>query len=1281
MLDRWAELPEARALLPELIRLLVRATVSANDLQHIDFPAGGEGHRPDYDGITVVSNGTTYVPSGTTFWELGCDKDPREKAQSDYDKRVDLHNRRITAGEADDISGVTFIAATPRDWHSGVKRKNNPQKLPTGRKEWVKDRIDEEVFGNVEAYDSNQLEQWIQNAPSVALWLAKKMEIPLSRVSDLLSHWSDIQASLLKPLAPETFLVGRTAAIETLSKALESDPKEILVRAPSSWEVGALIAAWVTSLPQDKQDLIASRAIFVDDDDSWIQLSTSLSGLILISGPRITVDREQYSRATRNKHFVIRQIGLAIPASDVIELGPITRMDLTLALEGAGLDSAEAARLAKNAGGNLTIFRRQFSNSPDVQRPRWADDKGLAALLMLNSWRDELDGDQKVVEVLTGGSYEAARETAAKWRLEADPPLRLILKDTAKGGKCWGFLSAFDAWQSLHWLLSPAVLKRFTDLALRVLSENDPALELPSQERMMAEIKGKKWVHSSDLRKGISETLAVGATLADAGNLVDHDFAGSADKVVRGLLGTPCSWKRWASLGGLLSHLTEASPKAVLAAMEADLKSEDPQLIELMRQETSGISGAVYHSGVLWALETAARSEEHGPRVARILAILTEKDPGGTWANRPAESTFGLFFSAKVEDRLRIFQHLKNEHADVAWQLFEKFIPGGTGMRFGGARPRYRDWGAGTPQFTSSAYRAFFLQLLPLAHELLREAPVRWVKLTPHFSNIRNFSTCAYDELLLALESAITLGFEDSLTKQLWSRIGQVVDHHRNYQEAPWAFGEAELSELEAIMVELAITDPVTKLARLFEDNIWDDPDETIDYDEKVRRRQVQRADAIVEIWSADGFTGIERLMGEGDFSWSIGWSMGMALGSQCSADLIPHLLVAKDRKLAEMAKAYAAQQIHKEGSEWAKSQLGTKWTEEESTAWALLMPFNRNTWDWLSARGQASANYWKEIGSVMSGDLSSEEIDYAIAQYQSAGRGWAALRFAMSGRGRAGSLSKTSILDLLEFLKVSSSDALHQMDDYYFKEALKIVHGIDDADAAERICSIEFTFLDFLGRRTLQPMALFRRLASRPEFFVECLDRLYKRNIDGQLESESTEEVEEITSEDETPSESEKLIAGKMWKLLFDWDLIPGTQADGSLNSKQLQDWVRRSRELASRIGHLSHCDSQIGQLFAKSKEDSDGALPLEGVRAAIEECNSEALSRGFSIGLHNRRGTIGRGLHEGGKQERILAEKYANYARICAPWVTTAAILGELSNDYLRQAAREDEKALGRR
>ena len=182
-------------------------------------------------------------------------------------------------------------------------------------------------------------------------------------------------------------------------------------------------------------------------------------------------------------------------------------------------------------------------------------------------------------------------------------------------------------------------------------------------------------------------------------------------------------------------------------------------------------------------------------------------------------------------------------------------------------------------------------------------------------------------------------------------------------------------------------------------------------------------------------------------------------------------------------------------------------------------------------------------------------------------------------------------------------------MDSYYIREAFKLLQEHADAEEA-RVARLEFAFLPFLDAHTQLPLTLQRELARNPQFFVDCLEILFRPR-------HAREENKQQKSVD--PNENAR--AERIWKLLKDWKTIPGTQKDGTISANALCEWVHTAREKSRACDRLEVGDVTIGELFAHSPEDSDKAKPAIAIRDVIEECESEDLERGFHIGLRNLR------------------------------------------------------------
>src|SRR3546814_16459684 len=69
--------------------------------------------------------------------------------------------------------------------------------------------------------------------------------------------------------------------------------------------------------------------------------------------------------------------------------------------------------------------------------------------------------------------------------------------------------------------------------------------------------------------------------------------------------------RKWLSQQSDLPLLAEASPRAFLEAVELDLRSDDPQLLAMLRPVKRGGFDSPDRTRLLWALEVIAWNEAH----------------------------------------------------------------------------------------------------------------------------------------------------------------------------------------------------------------------------------------------------------------------------------------------------------------------------------------------------------------------------------------------------------------------------------------------------------------------------------------------------------------------------------------------------------------------------------------------------------------------------------------------------------------------------------------------
>jgi hypothetical protein len=211
------------------------------------------------------------------------------------------------------------------------------------------------------------------------------------------------------------------------------------------------------------------------------------------------------------------------------------------------------------------------------------------------------------------------------------------------------------------------------------------------------------------------------------------------------------------------------------------------------------------------------------------------------------------------------------------------------------------------------------------------------------------------------------------------------------------------------------------------------------------------------------------------------------------------------------------------------------------------------------------------------------------------------------------------------------------------------------------KIARLEWKFLPALHYDSKTP-SLQRLLARDPTTFVQVIELAFKPASPKRGE----------------PRQVDRTLALNAYRLLREWHVVPGTTEDGAVDTDALQDWLDEVRAGLKKSHRLEIGELQIGEVFAHAPSDSDGTFPTLAVRDVLEAAPNDRLERGFTIGLHNKRGVTSRSMTEGGKQEYELADKYEAWAQLVeATHPRTASALRLVAGSYREEGHRNDEEA----
>ncbi len=239
-------------------------------------------------------------------------------------------------------------------------------------------------------------------------------------------------------------------------------------------------------------------------------------------------------------------------------------------------------------------------------------------------------------------------------------------------------------------------------------------------------------------------------------------------------------------------------------------------------------------------------------------------------------------------------------------------------------------------------------------------------------------------------------------------------------------------------------------------------------------------------------------------------------------------------------------------------------------------------------------------------------------------------------------------------------------MMDFYLGHVFNQLYDRNELPLGE-IAQLEWPFaaiFDELQRYTSSPLAIHRVLQQDPSFFAQLVTFMYKRD------DRSPE-----PSQEGLDKKGREKLAHNARRVVDSWRLLPGLKEDGSLDEKELTEWVEVVRRQCAETNHVTGGDLQIGFMLAHAPADSDGSWPHIAVRNLIERLNNDIVDEHIQVGVYNSRGVVSRGLADGGAQEKDLAARYKKMSeavKLNSP--RTAAMLRSIADSYTRYAEHED-------
>lgn len=611
-LDRWADTREAQGAFPELMRRLLAQTPGVTNID-IRAQEGIAAHG--WDG-TATSDGSSFLPKGELRFEFGTNKQPKTKANKDYNTRA----KEVT-GKSDEI----FVFATPRIWR--------------GTSTWVEERRQKGVFASVEAFDAERLEGWLQSAPAVHYWISEQIGKPVSGAQTLTSWWEIQQCNHGTRVPSELHVLGRDKEVLQLKSVGFPKNPSLLVCARSQTDV----LAFCYEALRNVKDKPLERTLVIYNVADWnylIRCDTSLILIPLFENPNI-------GQALSRKHCVIEpgsKRALTAVGEEVIELPDMPASEGRRLLVCAGWKEAEAAAFVgrmQRSGSGLpsSVGRNGVHRVPDWAQSKLAAEI-LAPFILIGAWKDGDPNDEKIVGKYLKKDMDDVRSYLVQQARMDDEKCPVI-----RWGQVWRFVDRQEAAVYLLPLLGEKQLKNWVQFVENVVVC-----------RLAKSVVSEELLHS--MLQGLAIIASVESELLNGETRVSRSIDKIVDSILEGVVKGD-GVDVLSSVAFYLPVFAEAAPDIFLRQAKTVI-----QKIDCIRNAHTS-TGSSLRYGEFWS-EQLVRSlkllcwfKEYYFPAAQLLAMCVELNLHKTaldhllevvsfgWANGvvSAEAKLGLFDS------------------------------------------------------------------------------------------------------------------------------------------------------------------------------------------------------------------------------------------------------------------------------------------------------------------------------------------------------------------------------------------------------------------------------------------------------------------------------------------------------------------------------------------------------------------------------------------------------------------------------------------------------------
>lgn len=1220
-LKQWADTKECQQLLPELIRRLIEASVTSVD--RLSFPSGDAVSIHGWDGIVSCNESIDLVPEGVSLWECGATKDKQGKIKHDFGVR---ENDPLGY----DKSTSTFVLVTPRIWE--------------GADEWMREH--QNGWKKVVVYTAVELERWIENRPSVGMWLAEKRRmLPSGGYMLPETYWNRWAQGEKITLPYDIVLPGR----EEISKQIVDTCKvanSLTIQALTQSEgIAFAIASILTS---EDADRLKSRMIVVTEKDAYNDLVEHYDNLILL-----TTVTEDIHYSTKRGHSVIIAATPADQIKQAVTLPIIEKEGFVEALVKMGYDVAKAGKIAKDTARDINVFRRREGIA--IEKPKWFDSvEDLLPAILVGKWTDTIDGDKSVLELLSGMKYEQYEEKLHTHLMAEESPLIHV-------GNTWRIRSPYEAIDYAQAMFTTSVLNKSREVCQSLIQDDDSeAIDKINPD--IFQFWQFKQKYSNIIKKGVYQTLCLMSIVDDSN---DQKLALWVDEIVKDLLK---DWDlcRFLSNKQYLTALAEASPKEFLDFIEK-LPTEILDVVFTPYKPKYSISGwEIEYAEILLALEMLAWDVEYFNRVTRLLLCYSKYQNESNFENRPINSLYNIYrfylpqTYATFEERMTVLRACASSFPDEIYQLCVRICKSLLERTF----------------FYNHYYRwRLFGELRTIKHASfvsdneLQEVVALMLKCC-------NYSAEKVSELLLLASNKNMNSFRNLIVDSVRDHLGALDDKesvidtlrgeiikHKTCSENRWALSEIELKPFQDLYKALESDDPISKHAWLFNMHSVRLPEfrRNSSYEEKWKMLFESRKNAAQEIFNHHGINGIWDFINKVKCPESLGRTLASMFGNQIYDEVCRKY---NSKEIPDdFVMSYLFQLCRLDIP--AYQELAKQTVENNAKLGIVLFApgYIKELAELAASFGTETKRiYWESVDVQY---MRLEDAVEVVRELVDVCRFSDAISVLYDNRESIQMSDAEKVHVILGYVRGTNNIA--RMDPYCLATLLEDLDKSEDPEVIKELITVEFLLYRMVNNYMDMSNSRFvKELSRNPELMIQLVELAYRPD-DGKVEPLEGD-----------ANENKKLLAENAFHILyFEHPIISFNNEDGVFDGESMKQYIEQLYRLAKERKRVKVIDSVVGDILGDIHRDDN--YPPQALCELVETLNSDIVDQSIRTRICNSRGITVRAKNEGGNQERSIVSRFEDYrekTKLLYPRMTK--IFDDLINGYKRMAGHEDEEAI---